>query len=372
MVTNEELREAIETVYQEGNLTKEEYSKLKDELEQEIDKRKVYQERVQEFKKLSWYQLAHFSMDELVKYKKGERAYNLEHKELPSLDVHEKMHFLVQALLDVYHKFSHINVKTIGEVPKTKRPIIFAISHVGAFDVDAVCSAIKRQAYLLSADEEGMYRTIEDLFFQLQGVNYLDPRDKADTDVALKTVKKYLRAGRNIYWNPEGTWNLTENYVMLPIHYGIIEAAYEAGVIIIPIGVKMIDKEKGLDFVVNIGEIFDVREMIRGELTRDLKISLAEELRSIIAGLKYDMWDSAKRDEIPDDYFRSFLERRIAEWPFYDVDIIRSRMFNPHHDVYERDVFKHLEEIEIGKHNAFLARSRRDFLEKQEKVVFKY
>ena len=301
-------------------------------------------------------------MPDLVSYCKRERAYRLQNGcPIQYAALRRAIHPLLLLAMQVYHAVQNIKIITIGHVPKIKQPIIFAVSHIGMYDVEVVLQAIRRHTYLLSGDEEAMYRTFDGGFFAANGVIWVDPEDRDDRMVAYETTVKYLRNGLNIFWCPEGTWNLTESRIILPLHNRIIEAAVAAGAVIIPIGVDQRDKEKGIDFMVNIGDPFLPEEHFTGELTQAIKNELADELRGRMARLKYDIWESADRADFDDGYYARFLEKRIQEWPFYNLDIIRTRMFNPNKTVPEKEVFAHLDTIEVGPRNAFLARVKIEF-----------
>ena len=164
-----------------------------------------------------------------------------------------------------------------------------------------------------------------------------------------------------MYWNPEGTWNLTESTIILPLHYRIIEAAYLTNAIIIPIAIDQRDKNNGIDFIVNIGKFFDVKNRFERGYKKEIAIDLADKLRSIMSRLKYDIYENIKREDIDENYYQEFLEKRIKEWPFYNLEIIKSRMFDPNNVTKETEVFEHLNEIEINTKNAFLAKVKKDF-----------
>lgn len=317
-----------------------------------------------QFKKLSRKELRNLDMDALVAYRKHERNYllkaddrRIDHK------IRQAIHPLLLGMLHIYHIAKKIRIKSNGSVPKTNRPIIFAASHIGMYDVEVILQAIRKHVYMLSADEEAMYRTFDGWFFDTNGVIYVDPEDKADKKVAMETAINYLAQGRSLLWYPEGTWNLSPNYVILPIHYGIIEAAVRTDAIIIPIGLEQYDRMSSIDFTVNIGDIFDPTEHLDGELTRARKIVLAEMLRSDMAKLKMDAWEPTSRANISPDYWDIFVAKRLNEWPHYTMDIIHRREFNPKGLISSTDVFSHLCNISIGPHNAFLARMRYTYMQ---------
>lgn len=358
-----EIIEIMSEMLNNGEISEEEFTQFKNDLiEVPISIEEEILKRANSFVELTPSQLRKLSLDELVEYKKCERAHLLLMRDtIKYAKARKAAHPLTLATLYGYHALKNIHVKTIGKVPKTKRPIIFAVSHIGMYDVEVVLQAIKKHAYIFSGDEEAMYRTFDGGFFEANGCYYVDPDDAVDSAIAPENLVKYSKNGIWYLWYPEGTWNLTESYVILPMHAKIIDTADKSNGIILPVGVDQRDKENGIEFIVNIGDVFDVKEMYTGSLTKAKKIELAEDLRSVMARLKYDIYEPISRADIDDEYYQRFLDKRIAEWPFYSLDIIRSRMFNPNHYVYEKEVFAHLNEIEIGSNNAFLARTRKQF-----------
>lgn len=310
-----------------------------------------------QFTKLSARELRSLSIEQLAAYRKCERANSLfPPPQRGNLALRKILHPLLMGVLYIYHIAKGIRIKTNGSVPKTDRPIIFSVSHIGLYDVEVILQTIKKHVYILSGDEEAMYRTFDGWYFDTNGVIYVDPEDPADRRTELNTAVKYLRLGQSLMWFPEGTWNLSPNYVILPIRYGIIEAAVQANAVIIPVGLEQYDKKHGIDFIVNIGTPFDPALYFSGELTKEKKIELAETLRGNMARLKMDAWEAMERADIDNGYWDAFIAKRLAEWPFYTMDIIRKRTFNPNGYVSEAEVFSHLSNISIGPHNAFLAR----------------
>lgn len=317
-----------------------------------------------QFVKLSPIKLQHLTIEELVTYRKRERAHLLQSKTPQTVHrIRKFAHPLLMGMLYIYHMAKKIKIKVNGSVPKTDRPIIFSVSHIGMYDVEVILQSVKRHVYILSGDEEAMYRTFDGWFFDANGVIYVDPEDSVDKQTAMKTAINFLKQGRSIMWFPEGTWNLSPNYVILPIHYGIIEAAVRANALIVPIGLEQYDKKHGINFVVNIGTIFDPALSVNGELTKGKKIELAEMLRSDMARLKLDAWEPMQRTKINSDYWDLFVADRFSEWPYYSMDIIRRREFNPSGFISDIEAFAHLCNISINSNNAFLARIKYKYLQ---------
>lgn len=388
-IDDEDIRVASEEAYQEGLISEEEYhlilKELKEYLNQELSLEEVqelskedfeiyYQNRldsiIHSFVRLSKKELDKLTIEELCNYRKRERLYLLASKaKLKGLTKKKVMHPFLYAALPIYHFFNHISVKVNGKIPKQKfgkkRPIILAVSHIGMYDTEVVLQAIKKHFYLLSDDEEFMYRTFDGWLFDNNGVVYVDNDDRLDKRVAMGTVLKYLKAKKNVLWCPEGIWNLDINKIILYLAYGIVEAADLGDALILPLGIEQFDKEKGAHFVVNLGDFIDVRNYFSPDMSeyekRETKILVANILRDSMATLKFDAWGSMKRNEIESDYYDKFIQKRLAEWPYFNLDIIKKRTFKPSYITSNIEAFEHLEHVEIGSHNAFLVRVKKEY-----------
>lgn len=351
----------------EYELTEEE-QKLLDQLDLE-----EYLDGLEELRLLNHKGLRSLSMEELVRYRKIEREMDLLTDRVAKYDFLRKLfHPILIGAFHLYHKMNHIKIRAYGSIPKTNRPIIFCPTHIGMYDVEILLQVLgtKHHAYLFSADEEAMYRTFDGLIFNLNGVKYVDPEDKYDRKIGYATNVELLRQGKNVYWNAEGTWNLTESTVVLPLHKSIIEAALATNAVILPMAIEQLDGEKGHTFLVNIGSFLDPSAIIKDSTSQEEIIDLTDFLRSEMAALKIQLWPRSSRKYIPDTEYEDYLNKRIAEWPFYSTDIIRDRIFNPHGYVNESEVMEPISSLEIGKHNAFLARVRENYKKYHEKDVW--
>lgn len=311
-----------------------------------------------EFKRLNIIQKNKLSMEELCKYYREERKFLLENKEkINGIKFHNAVHPVINFLIKGRRIINRQTLTVYHSIPKNiKSPIIFAITHTGKFDIEIVNEAIKKPYYLLSDDEEFMYRTIDGFVTALNGVIYVDSDFDEDKKIAKATAIKVLKQQGNVMWFPEGIWNLSPNLLMLPCPFGIIDAAIESCATIIPIAIDQRNK----DFYVNIGEPICYESLNIGNINnKEEKIRAINELRDILATLKWEIWEKfpvEQREFIPDNYYENFVKEKIAEWPFFTNNDIKKRIYKPKNIVNYEEVFKHLEEIEINKNNAFLLR----------------
>ena len=396
-ITDEDILNATNEAYQEGLISEEEYrvvlKSLKAHLNQVLPKEEVdllskedfnlyYQNMLklitQSFSFLSYAEQNELSVEELCEYKKRERLYLLATKaKLKGLTVRKLTYPFIYTMLPVYHLFKNISVKVNGKVPRQfpwkRKPIILAVSHIGMYDTEVILQAVKKHFYLLSDDEEFMYRTFDGWYFDRNGVIYVDNDDRVDKRVAFETTLKYLKAKKNVLWCPEGIWNLDINKIILYLAFGIINAAYQADALILPLGIEQFDQEKGAHFIINIGDLIDVKSCFKDSLSeKENKIMVASILRDSMATLKFNAWGSMRRDEIEKDYYQKFVEKRLAEWPYFNAEKIKKRTFIPSNIILNEDAFKHLSHLDIGSHNAFLARIKKDYdheLEEKDKLL---
>jgi len=243
-----------------------------------------------------------------------------------------------------------------GKAPRTRRPVIYAASHIGLYDVEAITHAIRKHIYFLAADEAEMYRTFDGLLFALNGVIYVDPEDSADKRVALQTAIHYLRRGRSLLWYPEGTWNLSPNMVIQPLHYGIIEAAYQSSALIVPVGLEQYGQGKRKQFKVNIGQPMDITQLVGEQLTHKAKSDIAEMLRGEMAAMKLTAWECARRADIPEGYADTFVNNRLNEWPCYTLGLLQRRLRKAAGQVTYDEAFAHLDRLHPSRENGFLWR----------------
>ncbi len=238
---------------------------------------------------------------------------------------------------------------------KASKPIIFAITHIGKFDIEVSTETIKDHYYLLSGDYENMKGTVEEIFLGLNGVVYIREDDKEDRALSKEKMINILRQGGNMMYFPEGTWNLTENLPILPLPFGIIDVAMRAEATIIPIGIEQYGKE----FYLTVGENFDVDKYDKDNI--EGKITAINDLRDRMATLKWDIWSSIPKEistTITAETFSEHISERLQEWPGMTLEEFFDSAYKPKHITTPKDAFAHLNEIKPTMRNAFLFNKR--------------
>lgn len=232
----------------------------------------------------------------------------------------------------------------------TKKPIIFAVSHIGKFDIEVVSEAIKSHYYLLSGDYEHLQGTVDSQFLSLNGVIYFNEKVKWDRQSVQQRMIDLLRQGGNLMYFPEGTWNLTPNLPMLPCYWGIVDIAKQGKAIIVPIACE----QYGKFFKINIGKNFDMSEY--GDKPID-KTTAIINLRDTLSTLKYEIWESngiKKRKEIEPNECQRYIDTRLKEWPYFTENYIDNMIFKPKGIIQSEEAFSHLGNITPNINNAFL------------------
>lgn len=272
-----------------------------------------------------------------------------------SMSQRKQLHPLMLQIIKLKNRMEGISVEVLNDRRKKGgKTTIFAVTHVGKSDVEAVSEAIGSHYTLLSGDYERMQGTINETFLKLNGVVYVCEHDREDRRSAIGRLVEQLAQGVNLMYFPEGTWNLSDHLPVLPCYWGIIEVAQRGDAVIVPVAAEQYEKH----FVVNIGEEIDVKPY--GE-DKGVAIGI---VRDAMATLKWKIWESrprVKRQDIPKDEWTSFIQQRLAEWPLTQEEVWNA-VFLPKEITPPRDAFAHLATIQINQRNAFLLKGNRKIL----------
>lgn len=83
------------------------------------------------------------------------------------------LHPLLLQIYCIKNRLGGFSYEIIGDKrSKTNAPVIFAVTHVGKFDIEVVSEVIKTHYYLLSGDFEHLQGTFDAPFLALNGVIY--------------------------------------------------------------------------------------------------------------------------------------------------------------------------------------------------------
>lgn len=269
------------------------------------------------------------------------------------------IHPLLLSVIKIRNRLNGFKLDIIdNQSEKTNKPKIFCITHIGKYDIEVVSEVIKEHYYLLSGDFENIHDTTDGKFLGLNGVLFVKEDDKEDKKIVKNKMIDTLKAGANLMYFPEGTWNLSPNLPVLQIPYGIIEVAMKGDAVIVPVAIEQYDNK----FIAKVGKNFKLENYGEEE-----KLQAISDLRDVMASLKWDIWESVPkilRSELDEKSFDEFIDKRISEWPNFGLEEFYDRVFKPKNIPLEKDVYEFLNNIELNSSNAFLAKSKQDYIKK--------
>lgn len=270
-----------------------------------------------------------------------------------TLKTRKRIHKFILTVYKIKNRIGGFDFEIIHDGrSNTNRPIIFAVTHVGKFDIEVASEAIRDHYYLLSGDYEHIQGIIDAPFLNANGVIYFNEKVLSDRRAVSQKMIEHLQQGGNLMYFPEGTWNLSPNLPMLPCYWGIVEVAQKGNAVIVPIAAE----QYGKHFVINIGSNFDMNEF--GEN----KAAAIESLRDTLATLKWEIWENRpqeSRNTISDSEWDDYINARFEEWPYFNAQYINELIFKPKGITEPAEAFEHLNALIPKKENAFLFRGVR-------------
>ena len=209
--------------------------------------------------------------------------------------------------------------------PLPDKPIIFVANH-GAFqDTPIMLRVTGRRSYIFSGKQNLAF--IDWVFFVLNGVIWVDRKDKADMAASKDALTACLRKGQSVLWFPEGTWNLNANQLMMPMKWGIIDVARSAGAQIIPAALDY-DREANTCWI-------KFGAPMAGDALEN-KAEAIRDLRDALATLRWDLMSSQPvlhRAEITPEQLQKEMYRVIDDYPPLNWDYESSCIYHPHPQV---------------------------------------
>lgn len=270
-----------------------------------------------------------------------------------TLEQRKKIHNVILGIYKLKNRLGGFSYEIIkDERMSTERPIIFAITHVGKFDIEVISEAIKEHYYLLSGDYEHIQGIIDAPFLALNGVIYFNEKDKNDRKLVSKKMINHLNDGGNLMYFIEGTWNITPNLPMLPCYWGIVDVARNGKAIIIPVACEQYGKK----FKVNIGKNFDMLNYGEGEKSKAIN-----DLRDVLSTLKWEIWETEaplSRDKLNGGEWEEYVSQRFKEWPYFNEEYIRGLVYKPKDVVENEEAYALVKKLTPNKNNAFLFNKR--------------
>ena len=238
--------------------------------------------------------------------------------------------------------------------PIPGKPIIFASNHSGPQDTVMVMRASGIHSYILSGTQKLL--PVDHLFFCINGTIWVDRQNKADMSAVKGALHQQLMRGNNIMWFPEGTWNLTPDLLMLPMRWGIIETARNAGAQILPMALDY-DRDQKI-----------CRAKFAAPMADEALASNPEgitHLRDTMATLRWDLMQKSQpithRSQVTPEQLEAEMQRPLQEYPTLDWDYESSIIYKPQNVCRPKEAFNFLNRLQPGKEKAFLAREQLEY-----------
>lgn len=306
--------------------------------------------------------------DDII-YRRDMREYRIVNNlPLKGIKLRKKIYPAVAFGVKLFRMSNKHTLEIVGDrrVP-TERPIIFAVTHIGKFDIERVFEACKTSCWIFNSDPETVYYNFDGFSLSFSGVIHIDVNSKTDRRVAMATAIKLLRGGGNLMLFPEGIWNVEPSLPVLPLHPGIAKIAIETNANIIPVAIE----QYGGHFQVNFGNNISTDaycERMRTAEKQQVYQELLRLLRDEMATLKWEIFEMnhAERALISDfDAMQSQRTRdKLYEWtdkdktPYYTEEILKQRQYRSEGQATYEVAFAHLATLKPNRNNAFLFNNR--------------
>ena len=121
-----------------------------------------------------------------------------------------------------------------NEYKKVDRPVIYVASHAFKDDVLNTILTNRDNTYVVFGNIDLFYHTLDGLCLWIYGAQLVDRYDKESRHAMKDKMNKILEYGNNELIFPEATWNMSENLLMLPFHWGFYDAAKANNALIVP------------------------------------------------------------------------------------------------------------------------------------------
>ncbi len=319
-----------------------------------------------EFTYKSFLEQRKMALEELNKYYRELRKYEYyQDKDIKGIELRKHLYFLIKLVLKIDKILNLRTVKIIGnQSTKNERPRIYACTHIGRYDIESAIEAIGESAWFIMGDPGETYRNIDGLLLRANGVSWFDMGEDEEHRFDAHTVnvrqQKILNHGGNELCFPEAAWHLDPVVPVGELNPGIIKRAIATHAEIIPVGIEQYRGRHLKHYYVNIGKNID----LTGATLAD-KYEIAEEIRSHMAGLKWEIWERygfTSRSNITSTWSEAYTEfinsiMCDSENNYTIEEINRTKYHRPDITPPESpdNIFSYFEHIPIKRETAFIA-----------------
>lgn len=249
-------------------------------------------------------------LDQLIEYYRNERKYIYENNiPVKGIKWRKRIHKIMFAIIKMKRVLLHQKLTILhDEREDTDKPIIYACTHIGRYDIEMALESIQDTCFLFLGSPGKLYRSLDGVLVYLFGFIGCDTTEKEDRHIAKELAIRTLKQGGNILIFPEGAWNITENQVVMKLYTGTIEMAIRSGADIVPIAIEQYEKS----FYINIGKNISLDKATN----LNEKRRLSDDLRDILCTLKWEIWEQfpiVQRSSLPENMGQIFVEKIMSE-----------------------------------------------------------
>lgn len=309
------------------------------------------------FYRLNKFQERKLSLLEFSEYRERLRKYEYETTDKIDGVFRKKIyHYFLLPVIKVGRLIEHQKLHIIDDKRiHTKRPVIYACTHIGYSDIVMAFEAIRNPCWLLLGNPGEIYRTFSGWLVETNGVICVNTYSKTDRKIAKGTAIRLLKQGGSLMIFPEGAWNVTDALPVMKLYKGTVEMALQTGADIVPVGIE----QYGKDFYVNIG-----RNIKYQNSQKDVQ-KLTIELRDVLSTLKWQIWENfpaVQRKSFSVDYRQNFVKGILEEGGNkYTMKMIENERYHDKTVTTPEEAFAHLDRLIPCKENAFLFRQQYRF-----------
>lgn len=294
--------------------------------------------------KLSLFCRLTMPLPELEAYYRDFRAEQFrKNKPVKGIYMRAKIHGIFVACLKIVRIISCRKLTTLQDCRRLRtkgKPIIYAVTHVGRYDIETALEVIKEPCFLFMGDPGNSYRNLDGIALFLNGVIFSDTGYKEDRYIGKETCVKLLRQGGNLLIFPEGAWNITYNKAVMPLFTGVAEMAIRTGAEILPVAIE----RRGKHYYAIVGENMDM-----SAFTLDEKQQATDMLRDVLATLKWEILENfavCRRADLPENAAEQFLNAIMSETENgYTVEVIERTRYHSRDEIARQEIKAHLDKL---------------------------
>lgn len=219
----------------------------------------------------------------------------------------------LKGILKVATKGKLVIDNNTKDILEENKPYIFVSTHYHSEDIITNLRALDRPTYALIGTTYQLEHNFQMYGAWLNGLVYVDRKDKESRAESLKVMKWLLEQGISVLIYIEGGWNNTENLLVQQIFSGAYKLSKETKTEVVPMS-NFLEPETNtihISFSSPLKSYSYTKEEANSEIRDTLATLMFEQIK------KYSV--PIKRAELSKDYHEKFLEERRQEYYKYNT-----------------------------------------------------